>query len=60
VLITNNSIEETGQKFDMTEAEVNAALQKAFKVLFDARAKRPRPHLDNKMVTAWNGWFVHL
>ena len=30
----------------------------AEKVLFDARAKRPRPHLDDKILTAWNGLMI--
>jgi hypothetical protein len=30
----------------------------AGKILFDARAKRPRPHLDDKILTAWNGLMI--
>ncbi len=30
----------------------------AEKILFDARAKRPRPHLDDKILTAWNGLMI--
>ena len=33
-------------------------LRRARKVLFDARAGRPRPHLDDKILTAWNGLMI--
>jgi hypothetical protein len=26
--------------------------------LFEARAKRPRPHLDDKIITSWNGMMI--
>jgi len=30
----------------------------AEKILFDARTQRPRPHLDDKILTAWNGLMI--
>jgi uncharacterized protein YyaL (SSP411 family) len=27
-------------------------------ILFEARSKRPRPHLDNKILTSWNGLMI--
>ncbi|HWE53018.1 MAG TPA: thioredoxin domain-containing protein [Bryobacteraceae bacterium] len=30
----------------------------AERILFDARAKRPRPHLDDKILTSWNGLMI--
>jgi len=27
-------------------------------ILFEARAKRPRPHLDDKILTSWNGLMI--
>jgi hypothetical protein len=33
-------------------------LRRARKTLFDARAKRPRPHLDDKVIAAWNGLMI--
>jgi uncharacterized protein YyaL (SSP411 family) len=33
-------------------------LARARKIMFDARAGRPRPHLDDKILTAWNGLMI--
>ncbi len=37
------------------EAEVAASLAQSRRILFAARAQRPRPHLDDKILTGWNG-----
>ena len=36
-------------------AEVEAVLDRARTTLFAIREQRPRPHLDDKILTAWNG-----
>ena len=41
----------TGRTVD----DVIAALGAARRTLFESRAKRPRPHLDDKVLAAWNG-----
>lgn len=40
------------------EAELDAYLERARKVLFEARLKRPRPHLDDKILTSWNALMI--
>ena len=40
------------------EDEVTATLRAARKRLFEARRNRPRPHLDDKVLTAWNGLMI--
>lgn len=35
-------------------------LSESLTILFEVRAKRPRPHLDDKIVTAWNGKREHF
>jgi uncharacterized protein YyaL (SSP411 family) len=47
--------EELAARFDLSETEVRNRLQAASAVLLDARARRPPPHRDDKLVTAWNG-----
>ncbi len=36
----------------------DARLDEAERILFAARSRRPRPHLDDKIVTAWNGLMI--
>ncbi len=38
--------------------EPAAPLATARRTLFDLRVRRPRPHLDDKIVTAWNGLMI--
>ncbi len=45
----------TAEYFKITPEEANAILSKGRTALFEARIKRPRPHLDDKIITAWNG-----
>ncbi len=49
------SVKKSAEFFKLTSEQVDVILQKGRKVLFEARAKRPRPHLDDKIITAWNG-----
>lgn len=58
VLIVSHTVEETAKKFDKTPDQVRATLAEARKKLFAIRAKRPRPHLDDKTITAWNGLMI--
>ncbi len=41
--------------FDCSESEIRERLATAASVLSKARMKRPLPHRDDKIVTAWNG-----
>lgn len=51
----NGSVEETAEKFDISVAEVKNIIQITNCRLHELRDLRPRPHLDNKILCAWNG-----
>lgn len=55
VLIVYGTLEETAEHFGFTVESTKAYLKEALDILYKAREKRPRPHLDDKIVTAWNG-----
>jgi uncharacterized protein YyaL (SSP411 family) len=55
LLYVAQSIEDVAVRAGRSADDVVALLAKARRVLFDARAHRPRPHLDDKVITAWNG-----
>ena len=58
ILYTSQSIEDIAARTGRSTEAVVAALGAARQVMFDARAKRPRPHLDDKVLTSWNGLMI--
>jgi uncharacterized protein YyaL (SSP411 family) len=58
VLFEARSTEETAKKLGLTTERVAEKLTAARRALFEARSRRPRPPLDDKIVTAWNGMMI--
>ncbi|CAL7940875.1 unnamed protein product [Xylocopa violacea] len=58
VLIMYNEIEETAKHFNLTVEETTMYLKEACSILYKVRSARPRPHLDDKIITAWNGLMI--
>ncbi len=58
ILIELQTVAETAKHFKKEEAEVRDLLAKSRATLLSLRAKRPRPHLDDKIITAWNGLMI--
>ena len=58
ILIQRLTLAEAAKLFGKTEDEIATSLAASRKILFDLRAKRPRPHLDDKIITAWNGLMI--
>ena len=55
---TAQSIEDIAARTGRTANDVIDAIGRSRQVLFEARAKRPRPHLDDKIITSWNGMMI--
>ena len=58
VLIQRKSREAVVEELDSSEDRVNALLVSAREKLLRVRERRPPPHRDDKMITAWNGMMV--
>jgi uncharacterized protein YyaL (SSP411 family) len=58
LLYTAQSIEDIATRSGASADEVIAALGRIRQTLFAAREQRPRPHLDDKVLTAWNGLMI--
>jgi uncharacterized protein len=58
LLYVASTIEEVAQRAGVSRDEVDASLQRSRMILFQARLSRPRPHLDDKVLTGWNGMML--
>ncbi|SPP74731.1 spermatogenesis-associated protein 20 [Drosophila guanche] len=55
ILIVRGSDEDTCSNFDLLPAKLDKLLETANDILHVLRDQRPRPHLDTKIICAWNG-----
>ncbi|HXM74498.1 MAG TPA: thioredoxin domain-containing protein, partial [Chthoniobacterales bacterium] len=58
ILIERHTIAETAKHFKKSEDEVRQSLARSRAKLLSIRVKRPRPHLDDKIISAWNGLMI--
>jgi uncharacterized protein len=58
ILIQRHTTTETAQHFKKSDNEVLQSLAGSREKLLSLRAKRPRPHLDDKIIAAWNGLMI--
>jgi len=58
ILYQKHSLTETAGHFKKKEAETQAVLNRSKEKVFQARLKRPKPHLDDKVLTDWNGLMI--
>jgi uncharacterized protein len=58
ILIQRHTVPETAQKFEKRAEEVRQSLTKSKEKLLSIRSKRPRPHLDDKIIAGWNGLMI--
>jgi hypothetical protein len=58
LLYVSQSIEDIAVRSGMSPEQVMEALSRTREKLAAVRAGRPRPHLDDKILTAWNGLMI--
>ena len=58
ILIERHTIAETAKQFKKSEDEIRQSLARSREKLWSIRTKRPRPHLDDKIISAWNGLMI--
>jgi uncharacterized protein YyaL (SSP411 family) len=58
LLYVARSVEDLAAESKRSRAEVEKTLTGARDKMFENRLRRPRPHLDDKVLTSWNGLMI--
>jgi uncharacterized protein YyaL (SSP411 family) len=58
VLIRNTSTEAFAKAHNLPLVDLNQKIKKWKKILFEARSKRSKPNLDDKVLTSWNALMI--
>jgi uncharacterized protein len=58
ILTRNADFDKIAARRELKPEQLAAKLEPIRRKLFDARAKRPRPFLDTKILAAWNGQMI--
>ena len=58
ILYVAHTLAEAARKFRTSELEIKNLIDESKKILFQIRAKRVRPHLDDKVLADWNGLMI--
>ncbi|MFA5059762.1 MAG: thioredoxin domain-containing protein [Candidatus Omnitrophota bacterium] len=58
ILYVAKTVEATAQHFKKSMEEIEEVLKRSKEKLLFLRTKRPRPHLDDKILTDWNGLMI--
>src|SRR4029077_10305975 len=58
ILIERHTVAETAKHFKQSEDEARQSLARSRERLVSIRNRRPRPHLDDKIIAAWNGLMI--
>jgi uncharacterized protein YyaL (SSP411 family) len=58
ILLERQDLATTARILGIAPESISKSLATSRAMLFEQRAKRPRPHLDDKILTAWNGLMI--
>jgi uncharacterized protein YyaL (SSP411 family) len=58
ILIQEKNVQKILNEYKLSSSELEEIITSAKSALFTARAKRPRPGLDDKQVTSWNAMMI--
>ena len=58
ILFVRHTLEETADHFHISPDTVGSRVNQSIAKLFEDRSHRTRPHLDDKILTAWNGLMI--